>query len=100
MNTRNKLRLIMPAFTTGLIVLIWSIFGHVEFVGLLVYIIIMLLTILTIFYLVRFLQDYKNIEKDKGYRRFSQSNQWDAFELLKKYNLTITYLSISTDQLR
>ena len=99
MNTRNKLRLIMPAFTTGLIVLIWSIFGHVEFVGLLVYIIIMLLTILTIFYLVRFLQDYKNIEKDKGYRRFSKSNKWDVFELLKKQNLTITYLSISTDQL-
>ena len=100
MNTRNKLRLIMPAFTTGLIVLIWSIFGHVEFVGLLVYIIIMLSTILTIFYLVRFLQDYKNIEKDKGYRRFSQSNKWDTFELLKKQNLTIAYLSISTDQLK
>ncbi len=100
MNTRNKLRLIMPAFTTGLIVLIWSIFGHVEFVELLVYIIIMLLTILTIFYLVRFLQDYKNIEKDKGYRRFSQSNKWVTFELLKKQNLTITYLSISTDQLK
>ncbi len=75
MNTRNKLRLIMPAFTTGFIVVIWSIFGYDESIEIGVVIVIMVLTILTIFYLVRFFQDYKNIEKDKGYRRFSKNNQ-------------------------
>ena len=75
MNTRNKLRLIMPAFTLGLIVVIWSIFGYDESIEIGVVIVIMVLTILTIFYLIRFLQDYKNIEKDKGYRRFGKNNQ-------------------------
>ncbi len=65
----------MPAFTTGLIVVIWSIFGYDESIEIGVVIVIMVLTILTIFYLVRFFQDYKNIEKDKGYRRFSKNNQ-------------------------
>ncbi len=75
MNTRNKLRLIMPAFTIGLIVVIWSIFGYDESIEIGVVIVIMVLTILTIFYLVRFFQDYKNIEKDKGYRRFGKKKQ-------------------------
>ena len=65
----------MPAFTIGLIVVIWSIFGYDESIEIGVVIVIMVLTILTIFYLVRFFQDYKNIEKDKGYRRFSKNNQ-------------------------
>ena len=73
MNTRNKLRLTMPVFIIGLIVVIWSIFGQGELVGIIVYIVIMILTILTIFYLVRFFQDYKNIEKDAGYRRFGKN---------------------------
>ena len=75
MNTRNKLRLIMPTFTIGLIVVIWSIFGHDESIEIGVVIVIMVLTILTIFYLIRFLQDYKHIEKDKRYRRFGKNNQ-------------------------
>jgi len=75
LNTRNKLRLIMPTFTIGLIIVIWSIFGHDESIEIGVVIVIMVLTILTIFYLIRFLQDYKNIEKDKGYRRFGKNNQ-------------------------
>ena len=75
MNTRNKLRLIMPAFTIGLIVVIWSIFGYDESIEIGVVIVIVILTILTIFYLVRFFQDYKNIEKDKGYHRFDKNNQ-------------------------
>ncbi len=65
----------MSAFTIGLIVVIWSIFGYDESIEIGVVIVIMVLTILTIFYLVRFFQDYKNIEKDKGYRRFSKNNQ-------------------------
>ena len=77
MNTRNKLRLIMPAFTIGLIVVIWSIFGYDESIEIGVVIVIMVLTILTIFYLIRFFQDYKNIEKDKGYRRFGKKNKYN-----------------------
>jgi len=65
----------MPIFTIGLIVVIWSIFGHDESIEIGVVIVIMVLTILTIFYLIRFLQDYKHIEKDKGYRRFGKNNQ-------------------------
>ena len=67
----------MPAFTIGLIVVIWSIFGYDESIEIGVVIVIMILTILTIFYLVRFFQDYKNIEKDKGYRRFSKKNKYN-----------------------
>jgi len=65
----------MPTFTIGLIVVIWSIFGHGESIEIGVVIVIMVLTILTIFYLIRFLQDYKHIEKDKRYRRFGKNNQ-------------------------
>jgi len=75
LNTRNKLRLIMPVFTIGLIVIIWALFGQAELVGIVVYIVIMILTIVTIFYLVRFYQDYENIEKDAGYRRFAKNQK-------------------------
>jgi len=75
LNTRNKLRLIMPIFTISLVIVTWFVYGQTESVGIIIYLIIMIFTILTIFYLVRFFQDYKNIEKDKGYRRFSQSNK-------------------------
>jgi len=85
LNTRNKLRLIMPIFTISLVIVTWVVFGQTESVGIIIYLIIMIFTILTIFYLARFFQDYKNIEKDKGYRRFGKSNKWDVFELSKKH---------------
>ena len=75
MNTRNKLRLIMPVFIICFIVVVWTLFGQAELVGIVVYIVIMILTILTIFYLVRFFQDYQNIEKDAGYRRFGKNQK-------------------------
>ena len=75
MNTRNKLRLIMPIFTISLVIVTWVVFGQTESVGIIIYLIIMIFTILTIFYLARFVQDYKSIEKDKGYRRFDKSNK-------------------------
>jgi len=85
LNTRNKLRLIMPIFTISLVIVTWVVFGQTESVGIIIYLIIMIFTILTIFYLARFFQDYKNIEKDKGYRRFGKNNKLDVFELSKKY---------------
>ena len=42
MNTRNKLRLIMPIFTISLVIVTWIVFGQTESVGIIIYLIIMI----------------------------------------------------------
>lgn len=70
LNKKNKLRLIPLFVTVGLLVTTLFI-SNDDLLGLVVY---SIFAVLVVYYFVRFLKDYKNIENDLGFGKSEVTN--------------------------